>query len=257
MLIDGEVSIATLSLSTANVEVTLINGGLDVRAHLGDMLLTDDSPVQTKLPEFKRLLSIEGNEFAELTYRKFNMVEASRRGINSEVDLTTGALKLHFLDRPLNRMYLFLLKFARLKGIYDAAAEAAVQRASEVEKMVFQLNIRSPIVVFPADPVKLKDVLTLKLGGLSAKNEFSPAQRITASLDGLQLASSFYYESASHLKMIEDVTISADVAQADPEHIPEGMDPSELADYEVSITYHQPTATIDVIANRSRWTSLI
>lgn len=215
LLLDNAESVATLSLSSANVDVDLGENGMVVLARLGRLQLTDDSPIQTKSAEFKQLLSIEDDELAELRYETFSPSVSLQKGINSSVDLTTGSLKLHFLESPLNSMYTFLLKFARLKGLYDAATEAAAQQAAKVERMAFKLNVRSPIVVFPVNPTQLMDVFILKLGELSAQNRFENAlQIISASLNGIQLASVFHGESTSRLNIIDDVNISTHVTQS-------------------------------------------
>ena len=214
-MVDGETKIATLALSTANVKVELGGDAMDVNASMGDLLLTDDSDRQTKLPEFKRLLSIEGDNLAELRYQTFDSEETKQRGVSSAVRMETGVLKFHFLVTPLNRIYLFLLKFARLKAIYDTAAEAAVQRASEIERMAFEVLFRAPIIVVPIDPTELGDSFSMKLGEISAKNSFDgPRQIVDASLSGLQLASlSGTTDGVSRLKVIDDVTVSTTVTQ--------------------------------------------
>ncbi|EJD03959.1 vacuolar protein sorting-associated protein vps13 [Fomitiporia mediterranea MF3/22] len=215
LLLEKSDSIATMSLSTANVDVDLEENGLVVIARLGSLKLTDDSPIQTRSPEFKHLLSIKGDELAELRYESFSPAEAIQKGINSSVNLTTGSLKLHFLEAPLNSMYLFLMKFARLKGLYDAATEVAVQRAAQVERMAFHLSVRSPIVVFPVDPTHLEDVFVLRLGELSTQNEFdSSTQLITGSLNGIQLTSLFFEEGKARLNIIDDVNVSTEITQA-------------------------------------------
>lgn len=188
---------------------------MTVVARLGNLQLTDESPLQAKSPDFKHLLSIEGDEFAELRYESFSPAQSLQKGINSYVNLTTGSLKLRFREAPLNRIYLFLLKFARLKGLYDAAASVAVQQAAKVERMGFRLNVRSPILIFPVDPSRLEDVFTLKLGELDAHNEYEGStQFVMGSLSGIQLASLFYIADKAELRIIDDVNISTEVAQS-------------------------------------------
>ncbi|KAH8120322.1 vacuolar protein sorting-associated protein vps13 [Phellopilus nigrolimitatus] len=244
-LMDVGVGVATLSLSTANVEVFLTDGNINVTAKLGDLLLTDDSPLQTMSSKFKQLLSIEGDDLLELRYEAFGADEAAHKGVNSSVNMTAGSLKFHFLDGPLNSIYLFLLKFARLKGLYDAATEAAVQQASKVEGMAFQLNISSPIVVFPVDPAHLEDVFTLKLGKLLAQNRFEhPSQHISATLNGLQLTSMFCVDDVSHLKIVDDLNISMNATQTgDVSHLgvetPEFKIVVDISDVNIQLTQLQ------------------
>ena len=217
LLIDNAEKLATMSLSSANVDVDLGDNGILVFARLGKLQLTDDSSIQAKSAEFKQILFIEDQELAELRYQSFSPSVALQKGINSSVDLTTGSLKVHFLEAPLNRIYLFLLKFAHLKSLYDAATQAAVQQAAKVERMTFRLNVRAPVVIFPVDPTQLKDMFVLKLGELSARNNFeSDVQLISASLDGVQLASLFFRENESRLNIIDDVNVTTHVVQSGP-----------------------------------------
>ena len=58
MLIDKAIQLATISLSTAHVGVSLGNGGLVVDARLGNMQVVDDSALETVSSDFKHLLSI-------------------------------------------------------------------------------------------------------------------------------------------------------------------------------------------------------
>lgn len=223
LLLDGETKVATLSLSTANVEVSLDGDAMDVNASMGNLLLTDDSVTQTKLPEFKQLLSIEGDNLAQLRYQKFDAENSVERGISSSIELRTGSLKFHFLVSPMNSIYIFLLKFARLKAVYDTAAEAAVQSASGIERMGFELFVRAPIIVVPIDPIQLEDRFSMKLGEITAQNSFDGLeQTIDASLTGLQMTS--VADSKSRLKIIDDVTISTKITQIS------GIDRSKILD---------------------------
>ena len=61
-------------------------------------------------------------------------------GADSAVTLQLGTIKIHFLEHPLHDLYSFMIKFARLKGLYDSTMQAAVQKASEIQKMEFDLN---------------------------------------------------------------------------------------------------------------------
>lgn len=233
MLIDGSLQMATMALSTANVDVTLEDSGMVVNARLGSLRVTDDSSLQTVSPDFKHLLSIEGNDFAEMRYETYNPEISAQKGLNSFVNLTTGAMKVRFLEAPLNKIYLFLMKFARLKGLYDAATQAAAERASKVERMGFRCAVRAPIVEFPVDASELDDVFVLTLGELVAHNEYvNQAQKIIASLNGIQLSSVFTGESNAKLSILDDVKISADVTQA-------GAASPESAESAVCIIFYQ------------------
>ena len=180
-------------MSTADVSVLLRPRAMRVACRLGSLSLIDDSALQTALPEFKQILSIEGDNFADFQYITYDPEEDAYKGIKSSVYLATGSLRLHYLENPLHQLYVFLIKLARLKGLYDAATEVAVQSVSDIERMQFSISIKSPIVIFPSDSEHSPDVLTLRLGEFGAKNAYQGAvNKITASLSGISLSSKFH-----------------------------------------------------------------
>jgi vacuolar protein sorting-associated protein 13A/C len=212
---DG-INLSTLSLSVANVSVLLSNNTMLVNGRLGSLNLIDDSGAYTIHPQFKQILSIEGDNFAEFSYQTFDPTDhEAYTGVKSKVHLAAGSIKINFLEEPLHDIYLFLAKLARLKGVYDAATQAAVQRAQEIERMQFDVSVKTPIIVFPSDPAHSTDRLTMRLGELSASNSFDgPSGTITAGLTGIQLTS--HFEAAdghSTLKIIDDIDIFAQVEQ--------------------------------------------
>lgn len=187
-----------------------------VTGHLGSLSLIDDSGVYTIHPRFKQILSIEGDNFAEFSYQTFDPTDhATYTGVKSKVHLAAGSLKINFLEEPLHDVYLFLAKLARLKGVYDAATQAAVQRAQEIERMQFDVSVKTPIIIFPSDSASSSDRLTMRLGELSASNSFDgSAGTITAGLTGIQLTSDFEAaDGHSTLKIIDDIDVFAQVEQ--------------------------------------------
>lgn len=216
LLINEDVQIATLSLSTADVAILLRGSTMRVNARLGSLSLTDDSDTRTSLAEFKDILSIEGSNFADFQYQTFDPSDkATYKGYNSSVYLSTGSLKVHYLENPLHNIYVFLLKLAEFKGLYDAATEAAVQRASEIERMQFNVIIKSPIIIFPSNPQESIDILTMHLGEFNASNSYDDVGgHIKAGVSGILLASTMYYDNKpSILKLIDDINIDAKITQ--------------------------------------------
>lgn len=214
MLLNDFSSLATLSLSTADVQLLRANT-MRITGRLGSLALTDDRSKELARPEFKQILSIEGKNFAEFCYQTLDPAGTSNLGINSTVSLSAGSLKIHFLEQPLHDIYLFVIKLAKLKVLYDAARDAAVQRASEIERMQFDISVKTPIIVFPSDPSRLQDVLVMRLGEISARNSYEGnTSKITASLCGIQLVSDIFHDGEpSTLKMVDDIDIVADVVQ--------------------------------------------
>jgi vacuolar protein sorting-associated protein 13A/C len=216
LLVNDASHLATLALSTASISVKLLSNVLRVNGTLGTLSLTDESELKTRSASFKKLLSIEGDNLANFTYQTFDSADQSTfQGVNSMVTLQSGALRFTFLEGPLRDIYRFIIKFAKLKGLYDAAAQAAAQRASEIQRMQFDVSVQSPILVFPRSPADSNDTLIMKLGEIAAHNSFEGIRTKTgASLKGIQLTSQVYYgDNVSRMKIIDDVEIIADVIQ--------------------------------------------
>lgn len=188
---------------------------LCVTGRVGSLALSNDSKAKVALPEFKQILSIEGNNFADFQYETFDPQQDNYAGIKSSVCLNTASVKLHFLEQPLHDIYLFFIKLAKLKGLYDAATTVAVQKASEIEKMKFQVSIKSPIIVFPSNAAQSKDVLVMRLGEIGARNSYDDVvNKIVGSLRGIQLVSKLHYDdNPSMLKIIDDIDITSDIVQ--------------------------------------------
>lgn len=208
-------SIATLVLPSADVEVLLRPGSMLVEAKLGQLSLSDDSDISTHSKDFKQLLTIEGDDLADFKYETFDPTEPNFDGINSSVHLRAGSLKFTFMEEPLRDIYAFMIKFARLKSLYDSATQAAVQRASEIQRMKFDIVVQSPILIFPRDAATSEDVMIMKLGEIVASNEYvGDDGRITAGLRGIRLSSELSDGSQkSKLRVMEDVDITASIEQ--------------------------------------------
>jgi vacuolar protein sorting-associated protein 13A/C len=216
-LLNGEIQIATLSLPTADISVLLHANTIRVQGRLGSLSITDNSSLQTANPVFKELLSIEGENFVNFRYQTFNPEDKQTyTGIKSSVYLAAGSIRIHYLEAPLHELYVFLMRLAKLKGLYDAATQAAAQSVSEIDRMQYDVSIQSPIVVFPSDPEHSQDVLTLRLGEFSAKNKYEDVlNKTTAALRGIRLSSTLTLnETQAVLQMIDDIDASADITQA-------------------------------------------
>jgi vacuolar protein sorting-associated protein 13A/C len=215
ILLDASRAIATLDLSTADVALLIRGEALRVAGRLGSLTFADNSNAQFKHPALKEILSIEGSNFADFSYETFDPAEETFPGVNSKVVLHAGSVKLNFLEQPLHDLFEFLLKLAKLKGLYDAAAEVAVQSASGIQRMQFDISVKTPIVVFPREPSTTEDALVLKLGEIIAKNQYQGDEcKTQASLRGIRLTSHTYPDGQlNRLKIIDDVEITANVIQ--------------------------------------------
>jgi vacuolar protein sorting-associated protein 13A/C len=162
----------------------LRSGTLRVGARLGNISLEDLSEETVAEPSFKKLLSIEGGELADFSYETYDPTDKETfPGYNSSVNLRAGSLKFTFMEGPIRDLYAFALKFARMKAVYDAASQAAVQRASEVTRMHYDVVVKTPIIVLPRDGLESPDRLVLRLGEIVAKNEYLGDAQDTATID--------------------------------------------------------------------------
>ncbi|TFY80723.1 hypothetical protein EWM64_g3289 [Hericium alpestre] len=213
LLVNAQIQLATLSLSTADASVLLHANTMRVHVRLGSLALSDDSQTPVATPDFQQIMSIEGENLAEFTYQTYDPNDKETyEGIKSSIHLSAASVKLHYLQQPLHDLYLFASKLAKLKGLYDAATQAAVQRASEIERMQFDISVKSPIVVIPSDPATSKNTLEMHLGEISASNSYEgDIAKAAATLRGIQLISTIYYNDApSSIKLIDDIDITAD-----------------------------------------------
>lgn len=233
VLINDLVVLATLSLSTADVVVFVRPNTLRISGRLGSLELFNEKEDSTVIEDFNQLMTIEGQNFADFSYQTYHPDEDDYNGIKSSIYLSTASIKIHFLEEPLHGLYSFLLKLAMLKGLYDAATMAAVQKASEIERMLFEVSIKTPIIIFPFDPMSSRDSFVLRLGQMGAKNKYvDVVNQISAGLHGIQLISRHERDmECCILKVIDDIDVSTDIIQTS--NIDRHVD-VELPDMQVS-----------------------
>ncbi|KAI0094888.1 vacuolar protein sorting-associated protein 13 [Irpex rosettiformis] len=234
-LFNGAIQIATLSFPTADVTVLLYASTMRIEGSLGSLSITDDSTLVTAESKFKELLSIEGENLVTFRYQTFNPGDKQTyTGIKSSVYLAAGSVRVHYLEEPLHELFVFLTQLAKLKGLYDAATEAAVQSVSDIDRMKYEISIQSPVIIFPSAPEHSRDALTLRLGEFSANNSYEGSlNKIKAALRGIRLSSTLVYDGKSAvLKMIDDIDASAEITQASD--IDRSQD-SERPDTQVSV----------------------
>ncbi|WVQ62160.1 uncharacterized protein L199_000298 [Kwoniella botswanensis] len=255
---------ALLGLPSADVALLLRAGTLRIGAKLGNITLEDLSDDTVANPEFKKLLSIEGEELADFSYETFDPNDKETfPGYNSSVHLRTGSLKFTFMEGPVRDLYTWATKFARMKAVYDAAQQAAVQRASEVTRMHFDVVIKTPIILLPRDGLTSTDVLILRLGEVVAKNEYlndpNDTSTIDASLRGISVASEITVDGKKgHLQMVDDVAITAAIKQAggsshraDPDHADMEIT-TEMSDVKMSLTQRQYVLLMGILESLPR-----
>jgi vacuolar protein sorting-associated protein 13A/C len=193
------------------VTVLVHANSLEVTGRLGSLALIDDTPDVLSGSKFKEIMSIEGDNFADFEYKTFDPATMKRNnGVSSSFVLNAASIRMNFVEHALRSLYIFLIKLATLKGLYDAATSAAVQRASEIQRMVFHVSIKSPIVVFPTNDLHSSSNLEIQLGEFFAKNSYDGNRNhMSATLHGLQLASAL--EEQGRMKMVDNINIDANI----------------------------------------------
>ncbi|GAA6061937.1 hypothetical protein JCM10212_001505 [Sporobolomyces blumeae] len=210
--------LATLSLSAADVSVLLRDPTIRVNARLGNLTLEDD--FSSTAPQ--EMLSIQGDEFADFRYETYDTSDKSTYpGYESSVYLRSGSLRFSFRTEPVHRILVFFTKFGRMKAVYDAATQAAAQRATEMQTMIpkmhYDILIRTPIVIFPDEEGSTDDVVTARLGEISLSNQFDVTDervvtKIKFGLHEVGLESTFHHAGEAHtLEMLQDVRIDVGV----------------------------------------------
>ncbi|SCV68005.1 BQ2448_126 [Microbotryum intermedium] len=246
--------IATLSLSAADVSVFLRSPTMRVAARLGNLELLDDFSGDNP----KQMLSIQGDELADFQYETYDPTDKTTYpGHDTLVYLRSGSLKFVFSEEPVHRMLVFMSKFGRMKAAYDAAAQAAAQRATEVTtwipKMHYDILIRTPIVVFPRDGTSAtKHGIIAHLGEISLANKFEVSDeevvtKIVFELRQVRLSSTLDCEGEQDghgVQILDDVTVHVDVTMTqtiDPSK--ELNKPGTLVDARMSdVKMHLPEA---------------
>ncbi|CCU75520.1 vacuolar protein sorting-associated protein, partial [Blumeria hordei DH14] len=219
--------LATLSLDSADVGIFVMDKTLQIRTKLADFTLLDDIN-QGAYKDFdqRKLITIQGDNLADFRYETFDPSSGvAYPGYDSSVYLRTGSIKVNFLREPFHEIIKFLVKFGKMQAIFNAARQAAANQASQIQqnasRMKFDINIKTPIVVFPrifvADSSR-RDVVTAYLGEIYAKNEFVPvddnddsiiSMEMSAGIRNIRLTSDFYYSGGQteELEIIDKVDL--------------------------------------------------
>lgn len=229
---DG-IRLATLSLNSANVGIFLSGGSMKIGARLGNISLLDDiNQGASKGSPLRQLLTIQGDELADFRYETFSAQDKSYPGFDSKVFLRSGSIKVNFLEEPFRKIIGFLVKFGKMQAIFNAAREAAANRASQIQesesKMVIDILIKTPILVFPRVMVadRPRDLITAYLGEIYASNKFEPvskskgavvANKLSAGIRNVRLTSDFHYDDdkSEELEMIDKVDLDFNITYAE------------------------------------------
>ncbi|KAE8441399.1 hypothetical protein EG329_004988 [Mollisiaceae sp. DMI_Dod_QoI] len=258
---DG-IRLATLSLNAADVGIFVLGKTLRIRAKLGDLSLLDDIN-QGASPDsnLRKLITIQGDDLADFRYETFDAENSeSYPGYDSSIFLRAGSIKLNFLEEPFRKIIDFVVKFGKMQALFNAARQAAASQASQIQQSTsrfkFDINVKTPIVVFPRALVPdrpHRDLITAYLGEIYAENRFVPlddskdaiiAMKLSAGIRNIRLTSDFYFheDRSEELELIDKVDLGFQVTYA--EHAPDIKRPDmeiegHMTDFNVRITQTQ------------------
>ncbi|GFF41445.1 vacuolar protein sorting-associated protein 13 [Aspergillus udagawae] len=221
---DG-VRLGTLSLNTADVGINLVGRSMLIQSRIGSLTLIDDvNTGAAATSDLRRLLTIEGDNFADFKYETFDPESTNYPGYDSEVYLRSGSIKINFLEEPYRKIINFLVKFGKMQAIFNAARQAAANQANQLQenasKMRFDVVVKTPILVFPGTvrPDRPRDTVTAHLGEIYAKNTFVPLDEhmespavnlISSGIRNIRLTSKFHFgeDVVEELEMIQKVNL--------------------------------------------------
>ncbi|EME44915.1 hypothetical protein DOTSEDRAFT_70827 [Dothistroma septosporum NZE10] len=226
---DG-IRLATLSLTSADVNVFLNGKAMRVGARLGALDLVDDiNQGVSEQSALRQLVSIQGEELADFAYETFDAESKDYPGHDSSIYLRSGSIKINFLTEPFRKIMEFGVKFGKMQAIFNAARQAAANQASKVQesasKMHFDIVISTPIVSFPRMVVietAERDMVTAYLGEIYANNKFTAvegstdtANKLSAGIHNIRLTSEFHYPEgkSEELEMIDQVNLDFNITQ--------------------------------------------
>jgi vacuolar protein sorting-associated protein 13A/C len=258
---DG-IRLATLSLNAADVGIFVMGKTLRIAAKLGDLSLLDDiNQGASTDSSLRKLITIQGDDLADFRYETFDVENsASYPGYDSSIYLRAGSIKLNFLEEPFRKIIDFLVKFGKMQAIFNAARLAAANQASQLQqstsRIKFDINIKTPIVVFPRVTVvgrPKRDLLTAYLGEIYMENKFVPlddskdaiiAMKLSAGIRNVRLTSDFHFpdDKTEELELIDKVDLAFQMTYA--EHIsgikrPDMEMEGKMTDFNLRITQNQ------------------
>ncbi|KAF5020391.1 hypothetical protein F66182_7578 [Fusarium sp. NRRL 66182] len=265
---DG-IRLATLSFNKADAGIFLRGKTMRISARLGDLSLVDDVNLGvSEHSHLRKLVTIQGDDLADFRYETFDSSNPKAYpGYDSSVFLRAGSIKLNFVEEPFRKIIDFLVKFGKMQALYNAARQAAMNQANQMQqspsRFKFDVVINTPIVVFPRvqQPGQLeRDVVTAYLGEIYAQNKFAPlddsedseiAMKLSAGIRNIKLTSDFHYGEgiSEELEMIDHVDLGFNITYA--EHKPGVKRPETeiegtMSDFNLRLTQYQVKFLLEI-----------
>lgn len=265
---DG-IRLATLSLNHGDAGVFINGKTMRISAKLGDLSLVDDVNLGVSADSnIRKLITIQGDDLADFRYETFDPSNGKvYPGYDSSVYLRAGSVKVNFVEEPFRKIMGFLVKFGKMQALYNAARQAAVTRANQIQqspsRIKFDAVIKTPIVVFPrlfVSDETAGDVITAYLGEIYAQNKFVPlddreksafAMKISAGIRNVRLTSDTRYsdDRSEELEMIDHVDLGFNITYAEHKEgikRPDLEVEGSLSDMKLRLTQFQLKSLLDI-----------
>ncbi|PHH61768.1 hypothetical protein CDD81_7979 [Ophiocordyceps australis] len=258
---DG-IRLATLSFNHADAGIFLRAKTMRISVRLGDVSLVDDVNLGvSEESNLRKLVTIQGDDLADFRYETFDPSNhKAYPGYDSSVYLRAGSVKVNFVEEPFRKIIDFLVKFGKMQALYNAARQAAVSRANQMQqspsRFKFDVVVKTPIVVFPRMMFAgrpSRDLVTAFLGEIYAQNKFAPlddseqsdiAMKISMGIRNVRLTSNFEYDNewSEELEMIDHVDLGFNITYAEHKNGAQRPDleiEGSLSDIKLRLTQHQ------------------
>lgn len=265
---DG-IRLATLSFNHGDAGIYLSGKTMRISAKLGDLSLVDDVNLGVSADSnLRKLVTIQGDDLADFRYETFDSEnKKAYPGYDSSIFLRAGSVKVNFVEEPFRKIIDFLVKFGKMQALYNAARQAAVSRANQIQqspsKIKFDVVVKTPIVVFPRLYVSEEDkgdVITAYLGEIYAQNKFVPlddsesseiAMKISAGIRNVRLTSDTHYSEnrSEELEMIDHVDLGFNITYAEHKEgvkRPDTEIEGTLSDINLRLTQYQLKTLLEI-----------
>lgn len=187
--------LGTVELSFGELLILLEPNTIEVDGKFGNFTLSDDTKISNTnsissdtamsentnaLASSTYIISIVGDALADFKYKTYDPKSPEFPGFNQKFTLRMGAIQILVTD-SVKPTLAFLQKFLEMKTVYDAARSTAIETAQQYQegnsRFHFDIGVKSPVVIFPADKNRDTDTLIAHLGEIRAKNEFTSVSR--------------------------------------------------------------------------------
>ncbi|TID30882.1 hypothetical protein CANINC_000530 [Pichia inconspicua] len=219
ILNDDGIKLATLTLAKAYVSLFMLPDSMRLTSKIGGLKLVDND-----IHDGRQLISIQGDDLADIHYETYDL-ETNTLPYTSLVKFESRSMVFNVFEDSFSRIYGFINQFQRMKYIYDAARDAALDQANNVEspdKIKFDVLVRAPIFIFPqpVDPANdVYDFITVNLGEIHTSNNFMEKEGnffniIKAGLSNTKILSSFVVgdeRKRQDLEIIDKLDINFDI----------------------------------------------